>query len=87
MSITSLKKPVVRKVVRARGRALVFRMTPAHGELPALFEARELGTRRWYPLPLEALFIHAVRRYVDAEKMRKAKRPRRARLSMIGGVR
>ena len=79
--MTRLEREVVRTVPRARGRALVVRLVPARGDDPARIEFREARTRRWFPLPVEAIFIEAVRRYVDAE--RAGNRRSRRRLSLV----
>ena len=82
--MTTLAREVVRTVPRARGRALVVRLVPARGEDPARIEFREARTRRWYPLPVEAIFIEAVRRWVDRERSAR-RRPRRRQITLLRG--
>jgi hypothetical protein len=84
--VTPLLREIVRKVPRARGRAIVVRLVPERGDDPARIEFREARTRRWYPLPVESIFIEAVRRYVDRE--RAARRGRRRRpITLLRGTR
>lgn len=75
--MTPLSRALVRTVPRARGAALVIRLVPARGDWPARIEFRELRTRRWYALPVESIFIEAVRRWVDHERAAKARAKRR----------
>lgn len=80
--MTALDREVVRTVPRARGRALVIRLVPPRGDDPARIEFREARTRRWYPLPVEAIFIEAVRRWVDRERASR-RRPRRRSFTLL----
>jgi len=82
--MTPLARELTRTVERARGAALVVRLVPSRGEEPARIEFREKRTRRWYPLPVESIFIEAVRRWVERE--RAARHPRKRQpLRLLGG--
>jgi len=82
--MTRLERELIRIVHRPRGRALVIRLVPPRGEEPARIEFREKRTRRWYPLPVESIFIEAVRRWVERE--RAARHPRKRQpLRLLGG--
>jgi hypothetical protein len=82
--VTLLARQITRTVERPRGPALVIRLVPARGEDPARIEFREKRTRRWYPLPVESIFIEAVRRWVERDRAARHPRKRRA-LRLLGG--
>jgi len=75
--MTPLLRQLTRTVPRARGAALVIRLVPARDADPARIEFRELRTRRWFALPVESIFIEAVRRWVDHERAAKIRARRR----------
>ena len=90
--MTRLEREVLRTVPRPGRAALVVRLVPPRGEAPARIEFREARTRKWFALPLEAVFIHAVKRDVEAtiaERRRRlhGQRPRGSLLTPALGAR
>jgi hypothetical protein len=86
--MTRLEREIVRAVIRASRTPLVMRLVHPRGEEPARIEFREYRTRKWFSLPLEAVFIEAVRR--DVQRMlgerRRAGRGRGKRGSLLRGA-